>query len=223
MVADFMKIRKQNTTMPGHCCPSVLLKTSFSETVYNRQKTKTVSNHFKFANINNHQRRQSHHQLLRDIDEQHDSPETMSSSTSTTSSTTAGTTPLSNSSIYLNDKILYHEHTRLLPQQQQQHQAILTTYDDWRIILTNDIAQEVLMGYHDHFLQSDNNELVGKSVINDLIDPTYQTRLKEIVHERRLELMNRQDEYDHVGGMVLVCGNVVMYYILFFLFPFFVL
>ncbi|KAI8888036.1 Pkinase-domain-containing protein [Backusella circina FSU 941] len=131
----------------------------------------------------------------------------MSSSSSTTSSTTAGTTPTSSNSIYLNDKILHHEHTRLLLQ--QQHQAILTTYDDWRIILTNDIAQEVLMGYHDHFLQSDNHELVGKSVINDLIDPNYQTRLKEIVEERRMELINHQDEFDHVGGMVLVCGNVI--------------
>ncbi|GAA5798995.1 hypothetical protein HPULCUR_004404 [Helicostylum pulchrum] len=94
-----------------------------------------------------------------------------------------------------------HLHNRL----KQQHQAILTTYDDWRIILTNSLAQDVLVSHlHPQINQQQQMLLVGKSVM-DLIEPAYRNRLRSIIVKRRNEFIHAQ----HVGGMVLVCGNVI--------------
>ncbi|KAL9559412.1 hypothetical protein MBANPS3_000427 [Mucor bainieri] len=97
-----------------------------------------------------------------------------------------------------------HLHNRL----KQQNQGILTTYDDWRIILTNSIAQDVLVSHLHHKMNEEQKLiLVGKSVM-DLIEPSYQNRLKSIIVKRRHEL-KRRDAEQNGAGMVLVCGNVI--------------
>ncbi|KAI9319609.1 hypothetical protein BX666DRAFT_1914391 [Dichotomocladium elegans] len=89
-----------------------------------------------------------------------------------------------------------HNSSRFLPQ----NQAILTTYDDWRVILSNDIAASVLVG-----AGGSCRSLVGKSVV-EFVDPLYRTRLLEMISKRRKELSHL--EYS-AGGIVLVCGNVL--------------
>ncbi|KAI9361349.1 kinase-like domain-containing protein [Pilaira anomala] len=90
-------------------------------------------------------------------------------------------------------------HNRL----KQQYQAILTTYEDYRIILINSLAQEILVSHvHQDHQQQQQQQLVGKSVM-DLIDPAYQNRLRSIIVKRRTEYIHAQH------GMVLVCGNVI--------------
>ncbi|KAI8384618.1 kinase-like domain-containing protein [Radiomyces spectabilis] len=91
-----------------------------------------------------------------------------------------------------------HNPSRFLPQ----NQAILTTYDDWHIILSNNIAAFVLVGD-----AGCDKSLVGKSVL-DFIDPSFRTRFQDMVHKRRQEL-NYLNEDSLAGGMVLVCGNVL--------------
>lgn len=95
-----------------------------------------------------------------------------------------------------------HHTTRFL----QQNQAILTTYEDWRIILTNTIAQEILNG------DQEDDTLIGKSIL-DLVNPTYRERLKSIIQNRRDEL--NHDPENIQEGMVLVCGNVVSEFVFF--------
>lgn len=95
-----------------------------------------------------------------------------------------------------------HNPTRFLPQ----NQAILTTYDDWKVILSNNIASFVLVGGggingHQRFCSS----LVGKSVL-DYVDDSFRARLQAMIKKRRQELVHLEDS---AGGMVLVCGNVV--------------
>ncbi|KAI8137773.1 hypothetical protein BJV82DRAFT_583429 [Fennellomyces sp. T-0311] len=89
-----------------------------------------------------------------------------------------------------------HNTSRFLPQ----NQAILTTYDDWRVILSNDIAALVLVG-----VGGSCRGLVGKSVV-DFIEPSYRSRFLDMVIKRREELSHLEDS---TGGMVLVCGNVL--------------
>ncbi|KAI9492015.1 hypothetical protein BDB00DRAFT_873852 [Zychaea mexicana] len=89
-----------------------------------------------------------------------------------------------------------HNTSRFLPQ----NQAILTTYDDWRVILSNDIAALVLVG-----IGGSCRGLVGKSVV-DFIEPSYRNRFLDMVTRRREELSHLEDS---TGGMVLVCGNVL--------------
>ena len=89
-----------------------------------------------------------------------------------------------------------HNTSRFLPQ----NQAILTTYDDWRVILSNDIAALVLVG-----ASGSCRSLVGRSVI-EFIEPSYRTRFLDMVSKRKQELSHLEDSS---GGMVLVCGNVV--------------
>lgn len=125
-------------------------------------------------------------------------PKDMSSSSS---STTIHTPPMEDEDIHVP-----HLHNRL----KHQNQAILTTYDDWRIILTNSIAQDVLVSHlHDKMNEEEHMLLVGKSVM-DLIEPFYQNRLKSMIVKRKNELIH----FDNTGGMVLVCGNVVKHRIL---------
>ncbi|KAG2217861.1 hypothetical protein INT45_012776, partial [Circinella minor] len=89
-----------------------------------------------------------------------------------------------------------HNTSRFLPQ----NQAILTTYDDWRVILSNDIAAQVLVG-----IGGSCRGLVGKSVV-DFIEPSYRDRFLDMVTKRREELSHLEDS---MGGMVLICGNVL--------------
>jgi hypothetical protein len=85
----------------------------------------------------------------------------------------------------------------------------LTTYDDWKVILSNNIASFVLVGGgggggingHRRFCSS----LVGKSVL-DYVDESFRGRLQAMIKKRRQELVHLEDS---AGGMVLVCGNVV--------------
>lgn len=100
-----------------------------------------------------------------------------------------------------------HLHNRL----KQQNQAILTTYDDWRIILTNSIAQDVLVSHlHHQMNQEQDMSLVGKSVM-DLVASSYRNRLKSLIVKKRNELLTAEEDQksSNGGGMVLVCGNVV--------------
>ncbi|KAI8347671.1 hypothetical protein BD560DRAFT_411000 [Blakeslea trispora] len=98
-----------------------------------------------------------------------------------------------------------HLHNRL---NQQQQQAILTTYSDWRIILTNSIAQDVLVSHLHHQMNEEQQlVLVGRSVM-DLVEPSFRNRLKSLIVRKREELLaSRETETD--DGMVLVCGNVI--------------
>lgn len=89
-----------------------------------------------------------------------------------------------------------HNTSRFLPQ----NQAILTTYDDWRVILSNDIAALVLVG-----ASGSCRSLVGRSVV-EFIEPSYRSRFLDMVSKRKQELSHLEDSS---GGMVLVCGNVV--------------
>ncbi|CDH50850.1 serine threonine protein [Lichtheimia corymbifera JMRC:FSU:9682] len=89
-----------------------------------------------------------------------------------------------------------HNTSRFLPQ----NQAILTTYDDWRVILSNDIAALVLVG-----ASGSCRSLVGRSVI-EFIEPSYRSRFLDMVSKRKQELSHLEDSS---GGMVLVCGNVL--------------
>ncbi|ORY96432.1 kinase-like domain-containing protein [Syncephalastrum racemosum] len=89
-----------------------------------------------------------------------------------------------------------HNPSRFLPQ----NQAILTTYDDWRVILSNDVAGLVLVG-----TGGSCRGLVGNCVV-DYIEPTYRSRFLDMVMRRREELGRSED---NTGGMVLVCGNVL--------------
>lgn len=115
---------------------------------------------------------------------------------------------------YEEENYVPHLHNRL----KQQSQAILTTYDNWHIILTNSIAQDVLVSHLHHKMNEEQQMiLVGKSVM-DLVEPSYQNRLKSIIVKRRNELKRRDaaNDYNNGGnsgeGMVLVCGNVVKYH-----------
>ncbi|KAI8093406.1 kinase-like domain-containing protein [Halteromyces radiatus] len=95
-----------------------------------------------------------------------------------------------------------HNPTRFLPQ----NQAILTTYDDWKIILSNNIASFVLVGGSsgtNGYVRP--SSLVGKSVL-DYIDVSFRSRLQAMIKKRRQELVHLEDS---AGGMVLVCGNVL--------------
>lgn len=149
-----------------------------------RIKTKTVGSPV----ITNHFRRKS----LPPLSES--PPKDISSSSS---STTINTPPIEDDDVHVP-----HLHNRL----KQQSQAILTTYEDWRIILTNSIAQDVLVSHlHDKMNEEQHMLLVGKSVM-DLIEPFYQNRLKSMIVKRKNELI----PLENTGGMVLVCGNVVI-------------
>ncbi|KAI8070696.1 hypothetical protein BC940DRAFT_295349 [Gongronella butleri] len=91
-----------------------------------------------------------------------------------------------------------HNVSRFMPHSQ----AILTTYDDWNIILSNNIAPIVFGADHNQPPTS----MVGRSVLH-YIDESFRTRLHEIIHTRRQELLDRSE--DGMDGMVLVCGNVL--------------
>ncbi|CAO3586270.1 unnamed protein product [Absidia cylindrospora] len=95
-----------------------------------------------------------------------------------------------------------HNPTRFLPQ----NQAILTTYDDWKIILSNNIASLVLVGGGNGTSSySRPSSLVGRSVL-DYVDDSFRSRLQAMIKKRRQELVHLEDS---AGGMVLVCGNVL--------------
>ncbi|ORX54453.1 Pkinase-domain-containing protein [Hesseltinella vesiculosa] len=91
-----------------------------------------------------------------------------------------------------------HNLTRVLPHQQ----AILTTHDDWNIILSNNIAS-IVFGGPKH--QSPTS-MVGRSVLS-YIDTSFRPRLQAMIHERRQQLLDKSE--DTADGMVLVCGNVL--------------
>lgn len=88
-----------------------------------------------------------------------------------------------------------HNPTRFLPQ----NQAILTTYGDWRIILSNNIASMLFGG------KGCTHSLVGNSVL-DYVDISFRWRLQSIIKKRHQERVHVEKS---AGGVVLVCGNVV--------------
>ncbi|KAI9299749.1 hypothetical protein BJ944DRAFT_244880, partial [Cunninghamella echinulata] len=98
-----------------------------------------------------------------------------------------------------------HNPTRFLPQ----NQAILTTYGDWKIILSNNIASFVLVGSSSSsgngIINGRSPSLVGRSVL-EYIDESFRARLQAMIDKRRQELAHLEDS---AGGMVLVCGNVL--------------
>jgi hypothetical protein len=202
---ELLKKKKRiHGTLPGHH----LIKP------VNRIKTNTVGSPVSISNtIITRKRRESLPPLS---ESPPPPPHTNSSSYSSSSSSSS-----SNSSIYTppvhthdddeeeEDCYVPHLHNRL----KQQNQAILTTYNDWHIILTNSIAQDVLVSHLHHKMNEEQDMLlVGKSVM-DLIEPTYQNRLKTLIVKRRNELLIDHESQNNNGGMVLVCGNVVRYFI----------
>lgn len=206
------KQRFHGSTLPGHYKSSDLINTTTD-----RFKTLTVGspiskNHFR-------------HKSLFTLSESPPKPVplmepdtaltgcTMSNSSSSSSTSQSINTPSTTEDEFdvededEDDEETYvpHLHNRL----KQQNQAILTTYDDWRIILTNSIAQDVLVSHLHHQMNEEQDMLlVGKSVM-DLIEPSYQNRLKSIIVKRRNELKRRDADESTNTGMVLVCGNVV--------------
>ncbi|KAF7722763.1 hypothetical protein EC973_002717 [Apophysomyces ossiformis] len=197
---DFMRHTEKDWTMPKNF-PSASLSLDI------RSKTKSVGSpvnriqkDLSMLQLGKHRRRTSN--PLPDIREQDSSRRSSSNSSSSSS-----TSPSSATSSSADDDVhplfshfsqsTLHNPTRFLPQ----NQAILTTYEDWRIILTNDIAAFVLVGNGGGC----NHGLVGKSVL-DFIAPSFHERLKEMIAKRRSELNHLED---NAGGMVLVCGNVL--------------
>ncbi|KAI9482738.1 MAG: kinase-like domain-containing protein [Benjaminiella poitrasii] len=75
-------------------------------------------------------------------------------------------------------------------------QAILTTCNDWRIILSNSVAQDVFL------------LVVGKSVM-DLIDPSFQQQLQSIIAEKRNESCCHSNNSDNDDDLILISGELV--------------
>lgn len=194
--------KRLHGTLPGH----QLMKPSL-----NRIKTNTVGSPVTIGN--GHFRRKSLPPLSESPPKSSTNTtseaasRTMSNySTNSSSSSSISTSPTTEDEADIEeDCYVPHLHNRL----KQQNQAILTTYDDWRIILTNSIAQDVLVSHLHHKINEEQDMLlVGKSVM-DLVEPSYQNRLRSLIVKRRNELIKENAE--NSGGMVLVCGNVVMY------------
>lgn len=208
------KKKRLHGTLPGHYATSDLVKE-------NRTKTKTVGSP---VSSKNHFRRPTNLPPLVESSSPPPPTKSISSCSSRQSTNTNVSTKYTNTPPTTEDEedeeeyeeeyeeeedtYIPHLHNRL----KQQNQAILTTYDDWRIILTNSIAQDVLVSHLHHKMNEEQKLiLVGKSVM-DLIEPSYQNRLKSIIVKRRNELKRRDAEnHGSGGGMVLVCGNVVKY------------
>ncbi|CAO3657639.1 unnamed protein product [Mucor hiemalis] len=194
------KKKRLHGTLPGH----QLIKPSL-----NRIKTNTVGSPVSISS--GHFRRKSLPPLSESPPKSNvnttseATSRTMSNySTNSSSSSSISTSPTTeDEGDTEEDCYVPHLHNRL----KQQNQAILTTYDDWRIILTNSIAQDVLVSHLHHKINEEQHMLlVGKSVM-DLVEPSYQSRLKSLIVKRRNELINENSE--NSGGMVLVCGNVI--------------
>lgn len=232
---DFMKHAAFNhsDTLPGHYSPSALLTHSLVDT---RTKTKSVDyspvSSFKLDHYKAARRRRRSNPMPgiqesssssslpgtpadeSDLKKQPLSSSSTSSSRPLTPDDTDDVTPSSSSTLsststnqrkpshMLFPHPALHNPSRFLPQ----NQAILTTYDDWRVILSNDVAGLVLVG-----TGGSCRGLVGTCVI-DFIEPTYRSRFLDMVMRRRDEL-GRSDE--NTGGMVLICGNVVRFFFLF--------
>ncbi|KAI8640276.1 kinase-like domain-containing protein [Parasitella parasitica] len=210
------KKKRLHGTLPGHCTSAELVKE-------NRVKTKTVGSPVS-SSAKTHFRKTTTLPPLAEIATTTTTTTIMTTttpkrsmsnssgqSTNTNGSTKSISTPPTTEDEYEEEgeeeegeAYVPHLHNRL----KQQNQAILTTYDDWRIILTNSIAQDVLVSHLHHKMNEEQKLiLVGKSVM-DLIQPSYQNRLKSIILKRRNEL-KRRDAESNGGGMVLVCGNVI--------------
>lgn len=192
--------KRLHGTLPGH----QLMKPSL-----NRIKTNTVGSPVTIGN--GHFRRKSLPPLSESPPKSNTNTtseatsRTMSNySTNSSSSSSISTSPTTEDEADIEeDCYVPHLHNRL----KQQNQAILTTYDDWRIILTNSIAQDVLVSHLHHKINEEQDMLlVGKSVM-DLVEPSYQSRLRSLIGKRRNELIKENAE--NSGGMVLVCGNVI--------------
>ncbi|GAN11582.1 hypothetical protein MAM1_0723c11153 [Mucor ambiguus] len=188
------KKKRLHGTLPGHYATSELLVNKANT----RSKTKTVGS--PIISSKHHFRKSTQ---LAESPKRSISNGSSQSSQTTQSASTPPTTEDEDDYEEEEDTYVPHLHNRL----KQQNQGILTTYDDWRIILTNSIAQDVLVSHLHHKMNEEQKLiLVGKSVM-DLIEPSYQNRLKSIIVKRRHEL-KRRDAEQNGAGMVLVCGNV---------------
>ncbi|KAL7322117.1 serine/threonine protein kinase, variant 4 [Mucor circinelloides] len=190
------KKKRLHGTLPGHYATSELLVNKANT----RNKTKTVSS--PIISSKHHFRKST--QLLESPKRSISNGSSQSTNTTKSVSTPPTTEDEDDYEEEEEDTYVPHLHNRL----KQQNQGILTTYDDWRIILTNSIAQDVLVSHLHHKMNEEQKLiLVGKSVM-DLIEPSYQNRLKSIIVKRRNELKHRDAEHNG-AGMVLVCGNVI--------------
>lgn len=191
------KKKRLHGTLPGHYATSELLANKANA----RNKTKTVGS--PIISSKHHFRKST--QLAESPKRSISNGSSQSSHTTQSASTPPTTEDEYEEEEEEEDTYVPHLHNRL----KQQNQGILTTYDDWHIILTNSIAQDVLVSHLHHKMNEEQKLiLVGKSVM-DLIEPSYQNRLKSIIVKRRQEL-KRRDAEQNGTGMVLVCGNVVM-------------
>ncbi|KAG0173038.1 hypothetical protein DFQ30_009055 [Apophysomyces sp. BC1015] len=196
---NFMRHTEKDWAMPKNFPSASLSMDARSKTKSVGSPVDRIHHNLEMLHLSKHRRRTSN--PLPDIREQDSSRRS-----SSTSSSASSTEPSSATSSSVDDDVhptltqfphtTLHNPTRFLPQ----NQAIITTYDDWRIILTNDIAAFVLVGDG-----GCNHGLVGKSVL-DFIAPTFHSRLKDMIAKRRTELDHLEDS---AGGMVLVCGNVL--------------
>lgn len=86
-----------------------------------------------------------------------------------------------------------HPTTRFLPQ----NQSIVTTNEDGKILLFNDIAS-LCFGYDKSY--------VGQPILN-VFENSSKERLRLLLNSTSAELKYRSNEQDH--GTVLICGKVV--------------
>lgn len=162
-----------------------------------REPITAVKRSTSFHNLNSFNRR--HRNTL-------DSPLYPSSSstlfpTNVNTITTTTTTINTNNSNHL-DQSNNLPISRYLPQ----NQAVITTQDNWRISLSNQIAVNILSGskriqHQDHF--------IGKHIL-DFIDVTHRPLLLAKIVKRR-----QDHNHSNLNGTVLICGDIVSYFFLY--------
>ncbi|KAI1310570.1 hypothetical protein EDD11_003685 [Mortierella claussenii] len=84
-----------------------------------------------------------------------------------------------------------HSPTRFVPQ----NQAMITTDQNWGIVMTNDVSS-LVFGYH-------GSELTTMSIINLIASP-YKEKLQSLLHQQSQEDLH-EDRDEHV----LLCGKVI--------------
>ncbi|KAI7899810.1 kinase-like domain-containing protein [Cokeromyces recurvatus] len=89
--------------------------------------------------------------------------------------------------------------SRYLPQ----NQAVITTQDNWRISLLNQIATMILSGLQRDLTEQD---FIGKHIL-DFIDVNYRPLLLDKIVKMRDD--SPQSYHLHSHGIVLICGDII--------------
>lgn len=84
----------------------------------------------------------------------------------------------------------FHDVSRYLPQ----HQAIITTQDNWKISLSNEMTNQIL-AIHQH-------NIIGKYIF-DFIDPTYRHTLLD-------KILKSRDQQRQNSNILIISGDIVI-------------